>query len=88
MSGLPEDVFADASRACVLVAMMAVRERVGDELREAVAYLLASAPERRGERRPVPGPEESGAGNNVETGMIGGDLAGLAERVAARARRK
>jgi hypothetical protein len=83
VSDLPEDVVADAKRAAVLVAMIAVRERVGDELREVVAYLLASAPARRGEH-PAPGPEGSGTGDDVEAGLIGGDLVGLAERIAAR----
>jgi len=49
VSDLPQDVVADARRAAVLVALIAVRERVGGELRESVGYLLASAsnPHRR-----------------------------------------
>jgi hypothetical protein len=77
VSDLPEDVAADARRAAVLVALIAVRERVGGEERESVGYLLASAAKAEG--RPA---------GEVETGRISGDLAALAERIAARVRRR
>jgi hypothetical protein len=76
VSDLPEDVRADARRATVLVALIAVREQVGGELCESVGYLLASAARGHAERA-----------GEVETGLISGDLAGLAERVAVRVRR-
>jgi hypothetical protein len=84
---LPEDVAGDARRAAVLVALIA-GEKVGGELCESVGYLLASARFLAGQR---PMAESAGRGpaeNAVETGLIGVDLAGLAERIAARVRRR
>jgi hypothetical protein len=87
VSDLPADVIDDAKRAAVLVALIAVREQVGGELRESVGYLLASAPGLAG-RHGVPGSAGTGLGENeVEAGLISGDLAELAElaeRIAAR----
>jgi hypothetical protein len=88
VSDLPGDALADARRAGVLVALITVRDKVGDVQRESVGYLLASAPSLQRER-PVPGSAGLGpAENEVETGLISGDLAGLAGRIVARVRRR
>jgi hypothetical protein len=88
VSNLPEEVAADARGAAVLVALIAVREMVGGELRESVGYLLASAPRRQEKRSVLEAAGLAPTENDVETGMIGGDLAGLAKRIEARVRRR